>query len=59
VLRHGGGGYVLEAALADTAGGWAAPADARTVVDERYVLAAAGLLAIDHRAAATHLVNTL
>jgi uncharacterized protein (TIGR01319 family) len=59
VLRHGGGGYVLQAVLADTAGGWAAPANARTVVDERYVLAAAGLLAIDHRDAATYLVNTL
>jgi hypothetical protein len=59
VLRHGGGQYVLEAVLADTAGGWAAPAGARTVVDERYVLAAAGLLAIDHRDAATRLLNTL
>jgi uncharacterized protein (TIGR01319 family) len=59
VLRHGGGGYVLDAVLADTAGGWAAPAAARTVVDERYVLAAAGLLAADHPAAAAALVNTL
>jgi uncharacterized protein (TIGR01319 family) len=59
VLRHGGGQYVLDAVLADTAGGWAAPAGARTVVDERYVLAAAGLLAIDHRAVAAHLLNTL
>ncbi|HEX5204313.1 glutamate mutase L [Paractinoplanes rhizophilus] len=59
VLRHGGGRYVLEAVLADTAGGWAAPVTARTVVDERYVLAAAGLLAIDHRDAAAALVNTL
>ena len=59
VLRHGGGRYVLEAVLADTAGGWAAPAGARTVVDQRYVLAAAGLLAVDHRYAAGHLLNTL
>ncbi|MFI5892205.1 glutamate mutase L [Actinoplanes sp. NPDC051513] len=59
VLRHGGGRYVLQAVLADTAGGWAAPAGARTVVDERYVLAAAGLLAIDHRDAAIALLNTL
>ena len=59
VLRHGGGRYVLEAVLADTAGGWAAPTTARTVVDERYVLAAAGLLAIDHRHAAISLLNTL
>jgi uncharacterized protein (TIGR01319 family) len=59
VLRHGGGRYVLQAVLADTAGGWAAPATARTVVDERYVLAAAGLLAAEHRAAAVALLNTL
>jgi uncharacterized protein (TIGR01319 family) len=59
VLRHGGGRYVLDAVLGDTAGGWAAPTTARTVVDERYVLAAAGLLAIDHRDAATRLLNTL
>ncbi len=59
VLRHGGGGYVLDSVLSDLAGGWALPAAARTVVDEQYVLAAAGLLAIDHRAAARALVNTL
>ncbi|WP_433290783.1 glutamate mutase L [Actinoplanes sp. CA-030573] len=59
VLRHGGGKFVLDTVLADTAGGWAAPAGARTVVDERYVLAAAGLLAIDHRDAAAALLNTL
>ena len=59
VLRHGGGRYVLDAVLSDTAGGWAAPASARTVVDSEYVLAAAGLLAIDHRHAAAGLVNTL
>jgi uncharacterized protein (TIGR01319 family) len=59
VLRHGGGGYVLDAVLADTAGGWAAPDTARRVVDEQYVLAAAGLLSIDHRDAAISLLNTL
>jgi uncharacterized protein (TIGR01319 family) len=59
VLRHGGGGYVLNAVLGDTAGGWAAPATARVVIDERYVLAAAGLLAIDHRDVAAALLNTL
>ena len=59
VLRHGGGRYVLHAVLGDTAGGWAAPATARTVVDEQYVLAAAGLLAIDHRHAAAELLNGL
>jgi hypothetical protein len=45
--------------LADTAGGWAAPVSARAVVDEQYVLAAAGLLAADHPEAAAALVNTL
>ncbi|GAA0528368.1 methylaspartate mutase accessory protein GlmL [Paractinoplanes ferrugineus] len=59
VLRHGGGRQVLDAVLGDTAGGWAAPVRARTVVDERYVLAAAGLLSIDHRDAAARLVNSL
>ncbi|MGK5681575.1 glutamate mutase L [Actinoplanes sp. URMC 104] len=59
VLRHGGGASVLQALLSDHAGGWAAPTAARTVIDSRYVLAAAGLLAIDHRHAAAALVNTL
>jgi hypothetical protein len=59
VLRHGGGGYVLDSVLSDLAGGWALPAAARTVIDDQYVLAAAGLLAIDHRQAAAALVNTL
>ncbi|MBL7257760.1 glutamate mutase L [Paractinoplanes lichenicola] len=59
VLRHGGGTYVLDAVLSDHAGGWAAPARARTVIDSRYVLAAAGMLSIDHRHAAVALVNSL
>ena len=59
VLRHGGGGFVLDSMLSDLAGGWALPAAARTVLDEQYVLAAAGLLAIDHRDVAAALVNTL
>jgi hypothetical protein len=59
VLRHGGGEYVLHALLSDIAGGWAAPARARTVVDERYVLAAAGLLASDHPDVAAALLNGL
>jgi uncharacterized protein (TIGR01319 family) len=59
VLRHGGGAYVLDAILGDTAGGWAAPRSARTVVDRQYVLAAAGLLAIDHRDAAAGLLRDL
>jgi hypothetical protein len=57
VLRHGGGDAVLDAVLGDTAGGWAAPAAARRIVDSRYVLAAAGLLAADHPAAAAGLLN--
>ncbi|MGX6607169.1 glutamate mutase L [Micromonosporaceae bacterium Da 78-11] len=57
VLRHGGGAQVLDAVLGDTAGGWAAPSAARKIVDEQYVLAAAGLLAIDHRDAAAALLN--
>ncbi|MBM2616083.1 glutamate mutase L [Actinoplanes sp. LDG1-06] len=59
VLRHGGGAYVLDAVLSDHAGGWAAPTSARAVIDSRYVLAAAGLLSIDHRHAAAALVNSL
>ncbi|MEV4347928.1 glutamate mutase L [Actinoplanes sp. NPDC049596] len=59
VLRHGGGAYVLDAVLGDTAGGWAAPTGARTVVDQQYVLAAAGLLTNDHPHVAATLVNSL
>jgi uncharacterized protein (TIGR01319 family) len=59
VLRHGGGAYVLNALLNDVAGGWAAPSAARAVVDEQYVLAAAGLLAVDHRDAAAALLSGL
>jgi uncharacterized protein (TIGR01319 family) len=57
VLRHGGGDTVLDAVLGDTAGGWAAPADARRMIDSEYVLAAAGLLREDHPAAAAGLLN--
>jgi uncharacterized protein (TIGR01319 family) len=59
VLRHGGGAFVLDRLLSDAAGGWVAPTAARRVVDERYVLGAAGLLAAEHRDAALALVNTL
>ncbi|WP_130513682.1 glutamate mutase L [Krasilnikovia cinnamomea] len=59
VLRHGGGPQVLDAVLGDTAGGWAAPAGARRTVDSAYVLAAAGLLAAEHPAAAAGLLDTL
>jgi uncharacterized protein (TIGR01319 family) len=57
VLRHGGGESVLAAVLGDSAGGWAAPASARRVVDGRCVLAAAGLLAGDHPRVAESLVE--
>ena len=59
VLRHGSGEYVLDAVLGDTAGGWAPPRSARRIVDSRYVLAAAGLLAADHPAAAAGLLRSL
>jgi uncharacterized protein (TIGR01319 family) len=59
VLRHGGGEFVLDAVLNDTAGGWAAPSGARSVIDRQYVLAAAGLLANDHPHVAATLVNSL
>ncbi|WP_412753742.1 glutamate mutase L [Krasilnikovia sp. M28-CT-15] len=59
VLRHGGGAQVLDAVLGDTAGGWAAPAGARRTIDTAYVLAAAGLLAAEHPAAAAGLLDTL
>ncbi|HEX8632261.1 MAG TPA: glutamate mutase L [Catenuloplanes sp.] len=55
VLRHAAAPdavALLDAALADDAGAWARPAAARTVIDHRYVLAAGGLLAADHPAAA-------
>jgi uncharacterized protein (TIGR01319 family) len=50
VLRHAPprrAGAVLAAVLADHAGGWAVPRHAATVIDRRYVLAPAGLLAAD------------
>jgi uncharacterized protein (TIGR01319 family) len=57
VLRHGGGGAVLDAVLGDVAGGWAAPAAPARVVDSGYVLAAAGLLAEDHPGVAAELLR--
>ncbi|MEV6303511.1 glutamate mutase L [Actinoplanes sp. NPDC051861] len=48
VLRHGGGERVLDAVLGDVVGGWAPPERAKAVIDDQYVLAAAGLLAVDH-----------
>ncbi len=60
VLRHGGPGRrqeVLHPAVSDHAGGWRVPEGARTVVDDRYVLFAAGLLADEHPDAAAGLVR--
>ncbi len=51
VLRHATrerAAAALGPATGDLGGGWAVPEGARTVVDTRYVLAAAGLLADDH-----------
>ena len=51
VLRHAAPGdakQVLDAVLADHAGGWPVPRAATAVVDASYVLAAAGLLAAEH-----------
>jgi uncharacterized protein (TIGR01319 family) len=59
VLRHGGGDEVLTAVLGDLAGGWAAPTTARQKIDSDYVLAAAGLLAVDYPDTAVGLVNGL
>ena len=41
---------VLQAVLGDTGGGWRLPEHPRLVIDSSYVLAAAGLLALDGRA---------
>jgi uncharacterized protein (TIGR01319 family) len=59
VLRHAGAerrSAVLAPLTTDLAGGWRVPDHARVVVDERYVLAAAGLLAPDHPEAAARLL---
>jgi uncharacterized protein (TIGR01319 family) len=59
VLRHGSGpvrAQVLGPATADLSGGWPVPENARTVVDDAYVLAAAGLLAAEHPATAARLL---
>ncbi|MHA4947542.1 glutamate mutase L [Micromonospora sp. SD19] len=60
VLRHAPAdmsGQVLSAVLADHAGGWALPRAAAAVVDADYVLAAGGLLAEEHPAAARALLR--
>lgn len=60
VLRHGSPALrraVLEPVLADHAGGWPVPREARLAVDEGSVLFAAGLLARSHPQAARALVE--
>ncbi|MEU1588119.1 glutamate mutase L [Micromonospora sp. NPDC005710] len=60
VLRHAPAdvsGQVLTAVLGDHAGGWALPRAAAAVVDVDYVLAAGGLLAEEHPAAARALLR--
>ena len=59
VLRHAADdvrAQVLGTALADTAGGWKLPEHPRVVVDARYLLAAAGLLAPDRPEAGARLL---
>jgi uncharacterized protein (TIGR01319 family) len=60
VLRHAAPGAavgLLAAAVNDTAGGWPLPHHPTCRVDGEYVLAAAGLLAADHPAAALALLR--
>jgi uncharacterized protein (TIGR01319 family) len=63
VLRHHSTAQaraVLSAATGDRPeGGWLVPRAPRILVDTQYVLAAAGLLAADHRAAAYALLGSL
>jgi uncharacterized protein (TIGR01319 family) len=62
VLRHGRPGVaarVLAGSTGEVEGGWQLPRRAGVVVDEQYVLAAAGLLAAEHRDAARRLVGQL
>lgn len=63
VLRHGGPDAVRRVLLPSTGdafeGGWQLPRSPRVVVDHDYVLAAAGLLVVDHPAEAHLLVSRL
>jgi uncharacterized protein (TIGR01319 family) len=62
VLRHAGPvtrERILAAATGDHGGGWRVPERARSTVDERYVLFAAGLLAGPHPAAALALARLI
>ena len=60
VLRHAepaAAASVLAGPLHDLAGGWPLPRHADTVVDVAYVLAAAGLLAVDFPGASRQLLH--
>jgi uncharacterized protein (TIGR01319 family) len=62
VLRHAPaavGATMLHSVLSDHAGGWAVPQAASPVVDTDYLLAPAGLLAVDHPATARTLLRRL
>ncbi|MBO0843355.1 MAG: glutamate mutase L, partial [Nocardioides sp.] len=59
VLRHGRDGIAERVLRWSTTGGWQLPERPRLVVDEHYVLAAVGLLARTHPAAARKLAGTL
>jgi uncharacterized protein (TIGR01319 family) len=62
VLRHGRPGVaerVFAGSVGEVEGGWQLPRRAEVTVDEQYVLAAAGLLAAEHRDAARRLVGHL
>ena len=61
VLRHANEGMrarILWPATRDLGGGWPVPDEARTTVDEQYVLAAAGLLVSDHAEVAARLLQS-
>ena len=60
VLRYGDAErrrQVLHPVVSDHGGGWRVPASARVVVDDRYLLFAAGLLAAEHPDAAAALAR--
>jgi uncharacterized protein (TIGR01319 family) len=62
VLRHGRPGVaarVFAGSLGEVEGGWQLPRRAEVTVDVQYVLAAAGLLAVGHGAAARRLLGHL
>ncbi len=61
VLRHrkaDAARAIVQSALSDHAGGWALPRSPKVVIDSSYVLAAAGLLAAEHRKTAVSLLGS-